>query len=325
MTVINAYPWHAPLWEKMDSYFDKKRFPHALLFWGARGLGKQDFVEGLAARLLCLKEMNSPCGHCESCHWIKCDTHADKIFLAPASGKKVIRVDEVRSLSATLNRTSHAGRGFVVIIRLVEQMNHEAHNALLKLLEEPPSNTYFLLISEQIALLPQTIRSRCQTCYFPLVSTKSVKAYLKEQQCDPSYAFLLNGAPLSYKERSQPSFLTLRKETHNAVVALAKGTLCPVKAAATWLKAPLDDILDILLMWLLDALKWKSMNEASLLVNQDCLATLKTYTQSVSNNQMMSLMSKINAFKASIYKQSNLNQQLCLEDLAISFINKDKL
>lgn len=312
------YPWHAPIWKKIDAYFDKNRFPHAMLFWGAKGLGKHNFVGQLAMRLLCLDETNAPCGDCQSCHWISRGTHADNIVLRPAPGKRTIRVDDVRALITKLNRTSHAGHGFVVTVSLLEQMNLEAHNALLKLLEEPSHEVYFLLLSEQITLLPQTIRSRCQTCYFPLQNTETVVSYLKEQNVDSTYAFLLKGAPLLHVDGDHKPFLSLRKETHQSLLALGQGTACPIKTAAVWVKAPIEMLLEILLMCLSDVLKWRLLKTESLLVNQDSLATLKSYSKLLKLSQIMTFLDKLISFKKALLNQSNLNQQLCLEDLAIS-------
>lgn len=75
----------------------------------------------------------------------------------------VIRVDEIRELNRFIHMTSADGGRRVVIVDDADLMNPSAANALLKMLEEPPALTYFMLLSHQPSGLLPTIRSRCRT------------------------------------------------------------------------------------------------------------------------------------------------------------------
>ena len=113
--------------------------------------------------------------------------------------------DEVTSIANRLQLKSFAGGFKIMIIWAVEQMNKDASNKLLKLLEEPPSQTLFLLIAPQTKDILDTIISRCQILHFPklteeqiakrLVQDKNVtksKAKKIATQCDGNYGHALN-------------------------------------------------------------------------------------------------------------------------------------
>lgn len=92
--------------------------------------------------------------------------------------KTVITVDEVRRLQRFLGMTSSGSGRRIVIVDCLEDMNKNAANAILKLLEEPPVNTLFLLISHAIGGLPPTIRSRCQVVKFASLSPDEIEQAL---------------------------------------------------------------------------------------------------------------------------------------------------
>ena len=90
------------------------------------------------------------------------DAERRKAF-AEKKYSKVIRVDEVRELNRFIHLSATDGGNRVVIVDDADLMNSNASNALLKMLEEPPARTHFLLISHQPSGLLPTIRSRCRT------------------------------------------------------------------------------------------------------------------------------------------------------------------
>lgn len=74
-----------------------------------------------------------------------------------------IKIDDIRTVTSSLNMTAALGKNKVVIIDSADSMNNNAANALLKALEEPTKNTYFFLITNNIGRLLPTIKSRCRT------------------------------------------------------------------------------------------------------------------------------------------------------------------
>ncbi|WP_026913644.1 ATP-binding protein [Christiangramia portivictoriae] len=100
-----------------------------------------------------------------------------------------IGVDEAHEIVKALSLKSYEGGFKVMIIWMPEKMNNEASNKLLKLIEEPPSKTIFLLVTEAEEQLIQTIRSRCQRLHFPPLGEADIEDFLiKKEACDPKIA-----------------------------------------------------------------------------------------------------------------------------------------
>jgi DNA polymerase-3 subunit delta' len=144
------------------------RLPHATLLVGPAGVGKSAFAEQLAALLLCesIAPELTACGQCEACRWLYAGNHPDLRRVAPdgdddAEGDAVekptekakkrsasiIRIDQIRELEAFVFVGSHRDGNRVVLVTEADAMNPAAANALLKILEEPPSSVYFILVS----------------------------------------------------------------------------------------------------------------------------------------------------------------------------------
>ena len=189
---------------------------HALLVTGVQGIGKRALAEQFAALRLCEgPSEKGPCGQCRGCHLMSAGTHPDVIILEPSrediapqedetSGQKkgkvsqFITVDQVRALLGCLELASHSGRGRVVIADPADQLNAAAANALLKTLEDPPSETIFLLITSQEKRLAITVRSRCRRVPVGCPAWDVSLAWLKTQDVDnpESLLRLAGGAPL---------------------------------------------------------------------------------------------------------------------------------
>jgi DNA polymerase-3 subunit delta' len=182
------HAWLQPTWERLLALGE--RLPHALLFVGPPGLGKRALAEALAARLLCdaPRPDGHACDHCEPCQWRLTGNHPDLIRVVPAADAAAavieaeadtparesaakaasaqIVIEQIRDLQDSLSITGHHGSRRVVVLDPAEAMNVFTANALLKLLEEPPTGCVFLLVCSAPRRLLPTIRSRCQQWHF---------------------------------------------------------------------------------------------------------------------------------------------------------------
>lgn len=93
-----------------------------------------------------------------------------------------IGVDEAQDVVKSLSLKSYEGGFKIMIIWMAEKMNISAANKLLKLIEEPPKDTLFILITEDEEQIIQTIRSRCQTLYFPPLPMEEIARFLEEKE-----------------------------------------------------------------------------------------------------------------------------------------------
>lgn len=160
--------------------FNACNLHHAWLFVGEPGVGKATFAYQAAKFLL-----SNPKGKmtsievasdCESSRKIVSKSHPDLFVLEPEEEKTEIKVDHVRELSEFMALTPALGKYKVIIIDSANNLNNNAANALLKLLEEPQDNTFFFLICHSLVSLLPTIKSRCrQLKFMPLAFTDFYK------------------------------------------------------------------------------------------------------------------------------------------------------
>ncbi|NDY70892.1 DNA polymerase III subunit delta' [Desulfobacter hydrogenophilus] len=170
------------------------RIPNALLFYGPRGSGKQQAALFFAQACNCRADNDRPCNICASCKKISAGMHPDMIFLGPAENKKMITISQIRDMGGIIaSRTNEAAFRMVCILH-ADLMNPQAQNALLKMLEEPPGRTFFILAAEQTTPLLPTILSRCRRIDFQALADHEIKKLLCTQYgLDPGTAHILTG------------------------------------------------------------------------------------------------------------------------------------
>ena len=151
---------------------------HAYLFSGPRGCGKTSAARLVAKSLDCLnrKDDCEPCGVCENCRAIAAGEHLDVIEIDGASNRGI---GEIRDLKSHVNLKPLSAAYKVYIIDEVHMLTEQAFNALLKTLEEPPSNVVFLLATTEPHKVPVTIRSRCQHIPFHRITIADTVDRLK--------------------------------------------------------------------------------------------------------------------------------------------------
>lgn len=142
----------------------EERVHHAYLFSGTRGTGKTSVAKIFARAVNCLdpKEGN-PCNQCEVCRGILDETLFDVMEIDAASNNSV---DDIREIKENVTYPPTLARKKVYIIDEVHMLSKGAFNALLKMLEEPPSHALFILATTEPEKIPATILSRSQRFTF---------------------------------------------------------------------------------------------------------------------------------------------------------------
>ena len=163
------YSWQQDGWQKIMRAASAGRLHHAYLVVGPSGIGKRDFAEQLGRALLCIESPEeAPCGKCPRCALHDAGTHPDINRLDWIDTAKVISVEQIRKLTSQLTLTTTYGPHRVAIINKAHTMTRAAANGLLKTLEEPGAGCVLILLADNDAHLPVTIRSRCQRVVLPL-------------------------------------------------------------------------------------------------------------------------------------------------------------
>lgn len=138
----------------------ERRIPHAIIIEGDIGTGRHTLASFISSAAACT-ESERPCGGCKNCMLFSSGNHPDISQTAPEDGKKGISVAQIRALRSEAFVKPHMAAVRVFVIDCADTLNEQAQNALLKILEEPPTTVMFILIAESKASLLDTIVSRC--------------------------------------------------------------------------------------------------------------------------------------------------------------------
>jgi len=239
---VIARPWHADAWARLQARRQRDALPHALLLAGPAGLGKRDFLAAFVKGLLCQNTTDGvACGTCRSCHLVAAGTHPDVIALSlglrkDGATRSEIVVDQVRELSQRLAMASQFGGWQVATIDPADVMNTAAANALLKTLEEPTPSTMLVLVADEPARLPATIRSRCQRIDFMVPSRDVALAWLRAEGVTDAVPALeaAAGNPGLARAWATDGALKQRAEVRNDLKSLAAGRGDPMDVIKRW-------------------------------------------------------------------------------------------
>jgi DNA polymerase-3 subunit delta' len=155
-----------------------QRIASSYLFCGPPGVGKTLTAHTFAKALSCEKMRGDSCDECKTCHNIDRGISMNLIYIKP-NGKGNIGIDSIREIKKELS-FKRVGTGYrVIIIEPADRMTEEASNSFLKILEEPPMMSLFILITTKQNFLLPTIVSRCQKIPFRRLKRDEIKKFLK--------------------------------------------------------------------------------------------------------------------------------------------------
>ena len=241
---LDCCSWQEPLKDALLQM--RGSLPNAVLIYGPRGAGTVEVVISFVKSLFCEHPDvdGSPCGSCQGCRLADAYTHPDIAYVMnevesllrhipytePDSAKKdrklfkEILISQTRSLTDFLNLSAHGASGRrAVVVYPADTLRVDAASALLKNLEEPPENTVFFLVADDIDRVLPTIRSRCRLLRAPGADFASAVRFLSRQGVPhPEEALRsASGQPFSVLyERALEADDSLDKKTRDELLTL---------------------------------------------------------------------------------------------------------
>jgi DNA polymerase-3 subunit delta' len=183
--------------EQFVSAWATRKLHHAWLLAGPKGVGKASFAHSAARRVLAeatgthfeLPDLETRDDH-PIVKLVEAGSHPDMRWLERQVNEKTgnlarnISVDQVRELGEFLSLTPALSPWRVAVIDTVDELETSGANALLKILEEPPPNTLFFLVSHAPGRLLPTIRSRCRRLDFQKLEDDAMTSILRKHAPD---------------------------------------------------------------------------------------------------------------------------------------------
>ncbi|WP_277243032.1 DNA polymerase III subunit delta' [Mycolicibacterium obuense] len=207
---------------------------HAWLITGPPGSGRSVAALCFAAALQCTSDGVPGCGECRACSTTMAGTHADVRRIIPEGLS--IGVDAMRTIVQIASRRPGTGRWQIVVIEDADRLTEGAANALLKVVEEPPPSTVFLLCApsvdpEDIAI---TLRSRCRHIALVTPGVDAIAKVLVERdglpEADAAWAASVSGGHVGRARRLATD--EQARERRKRALGLAREAATPSRAYA---------------------------------------------------------------------------------------------
>jgi DNA polymerase III subunit delta' len=301
-------PWQSETWQRLYQQLEGEQLPHALLITGVQHTGKSRLALALARLLLCEAPVaGHNCGQCHPCELSQAGTHGDFRWLEPEGKSRAIKVDQIRNIVEFSGKTSSFGARKVVVYAPAEAMNPNAANALLKSLEEPPANTYMILVCHRPQSLPATVRSRCQRLQLPwppeAQSIEWLTQLTGDQATSEQLLSLAQGRPMLASSYYTAGDSEVAAAVPLALDALMAGSANVSAVSAVLAKLPVDDAVGQVGQWLQGQLR--NDGEARQLGRR--------------SRAFFSLLDEVHRLTAVLGSGSNPNPQLLLDSLLAKF------
>lgn len=338
---VSLFPWQQDDWSRLGSNHLQKH--HAMLLTGLDGIGKREFACLLAQSIICSRTANEsldqPCGECQDCRLFEAGTHPDVHVIASerealegrvallgeyanryqdaaardkkANPSQVIPVDQIRQLIDRFYQASHISGRRLALILPADRMNVNASNALLKVLEEPPENAYFLLVTANPSALPATIRSRCILERLSEPAIEESLSWIQQQgTVFPENLLLERSGPLDLLAQLESGTLEQKNQNIRGVLGVLDGRTDAVELASQMSKQDSSEILTWFQQFCADLIRWYCVGQVP------GWQGIEYVPSSMNIMRVYAVYDKISTYRRLAREQ--LNGQLALEEILIS-------
>ena len=310
------------------------RLPNAYLFAGPRGVGKRRVADALAAAIACLAPKDgAACGACLGCHKAGHRTHPDLFVVMPeaydpawvppdSDGKKkpseMVRIEQIRELQEHLQFHPLEAAAKLAIIDEADKMTPSTANSLLKILEEPPAATHFVLVSTAPQAILPTIRSRSARLDFGPLPNGDVAGELvrggRMTRAEAERIAELAGGSLGTALSLDPQRVA---ETIGRLAAIARGASSAdiIAVAEEWAHGDLRELrltLDLVASFYRDVLRLLATGEERGLIHPEARETARGMTAGKAERALAAIADGRRTL------ETTANKQLMFEHLLFS-------
>lgn len=331
MNIWQSIYGHEQIKQDLQLLLQMKKLPHALLFSGIDGIGKLLMAKAVAKSLLCQNAQlnNIACNQCISCRMFDEANHPDYYFVEPESKtKKLIKIEQIRTMQAQIALSPYLSDKKVVIINDAQYLNDTAGNSLLKTLEEPVGEVFFILITANKEMILPTILSRCMKIYFaPMKVDDVTKVLVQNLSIDNSTAQImarLSGGSVKMAMQFMDNDALLLRD--KAIKCLEQNLTVPkiwsfIEELVALDRVQVSEIISHLQMLLRDLLLIKVNQNSELICNQDIRAQLIDIQ---AKYNVGDLIAKLNLVEDILKRlNSNADMKLILQKFILEWKNRD--
>lgn len=291
---------HETIKRQIENSIVSEKFSHAHLITGEDGLGKS-----LIGREIALKVLNKETNR----------AYVDIIEWRTGKNKQSIGVDDVRTIIKEVNKKPYEGDKKVVIVYEAHKMTTEAQNAFLKTIEEPPKGVTIILLSENLELILETIKSRCQIHKLKRLNLIEMREYvtreypyLEEMEMKQVITFSEGIPGRSKFFLEDETFKELRNTIIKILLLLNRKEKYIVKEYEDFFykyKDRWEEVLNCFASYVRDVVIYKEMGKSEIVINNDKIEEIKELSNIYSFKELSKIINIINDVREKLERRVN--------------------
>ena len=291
---------HNDIKNQISKSIKSDKLSHAHLLVGEDGIGKSVLAKNIGFQILGKNEDKQ---------------YVDLVEWKAEKSKNTIGVNSIRTLIEEINKKPYESNKKVIIIYEAHKMTVQAQNAFLKTIEEPPRNVTMILLCENLEVILDTIKSRCQIHKLKNLNVDEMETFLRKnyydlplEQIRVALAFS-DGIPgKAQKFIEDNNFKDIRSIAMEILLNLNKigiEELIKYEKKLSAQKENFEEILTVFLLYIRDTIIYKEIEEENLIINIDKLLSIKELANIFSFNKLNGIINIINNTRENLDRNVN--------------------